>query len=1565
MANRESLEEAQWKIWQGIKLKQQGDLEKAIGYYRRAIEVDPKSPELRLLLASALKQKRQIDLAKQSSQQNSNNLTQANSLLSGMEKEVGIILKNDNPAEISLQKSLTILPSINSTSVVSLSEKQSKIAELYLRQADIYTEQKQWQKAIAASQNAIALQPQLAEAYKIWGNALQKLGQEGEAIGCYTKALEIQPDMAQVYASVGSLFAKQQKWTKAIEYLQTSLAYNPQLAGAYRNLAKIWEGLGEAEKAWSCLFKALDLEPELMSQQQYFEFANDLLQQKEFERAIALYKYAISVDENFQEAYLKLASVLKQLNRHEEAQFYYQKSLAINNRLKNGQDDEFKPISKFLGSAKKKSDNLANSKQVISVSQSILAAKETQQKLLPSQTQLKLESEVKSPPNSVTRELNIGQKYLEKQQWNEAITHYQTLTRSHPNLGVAYESLAHAYRQVGRKSEAVRAYYMFCSLEPELVSGQKHLDLGNLLLRKNRIKEAISCYKRAIKVKPELLEAYLNLGKALVELKDYRGAFSCYQKLLERNKDNEAVFFLLGQISAKLENWDSVINCCRQAIKLKPDYWEAYHNLGDAYLKQQNFAAAVRALSEAVKINPQSFWSYQNLGDAYIKLENWREAVNVYQSAIAIKNDFMWSHYNLAQAYSKLFEWQKAIAAYREAIALQDDFAEAYAHLANALVREEKWTEAIDYYETAIKLDPRIDVTIYRNLKEAQDRHQEIIEPALVTAKWSYENVERLQPPQTLPDGSPWPKISIVTPSYNQGEFIEETILSVINQNYPNVEYILIDGGSRDETMSIVDRYRQHFSYVISETDKGQSNAINKGLAIASGEILTWLNSDDRLAPGALYAVALGFYTSGADAVAGLCQIYRDGVEIEQHLTSCPDGVISLEDILNLENCWLQGKFFYQPEVMFTREIWEKAGGRVDESLYYSMDYEMWARFAAEEATLKVIGHPVAQYRMHEKQKTNVIEKYRPELLEVRESLVKRFNVFKSDSASTRQKRSLKIAVLNDTGDLGGAGIAQQRINQALMLAGHRVVSVAGTLDWSLTPVDCTVEDVTEVIAEIDPDLLILGNLHNFKAPLDILEKLSSQYPTVFVMHDQWLLTGRCGYTKDCENYNHLCDSHCPTWEQYPSLAPEKIKEAFTRKQSLLNDNSNLAVLCDSKWLREWSRYAYLNQTSWKNYIAPETKFQHLYYGLDLQTFHPHDKVDARRRLDLPEDKFIILTGSQSLEDERKGFKYLLKALEITELEDILVLCFGHDFESTSLNIQSIGYIENKALLARYYSAANLFISPALEEAFGQTFIEAAACGTPAVGFGVGGIREAISDRITGRIVKQKNPEALAEMILELYSDREQLELLSHSAPLQIANNFSLASSYHSIINALDNNGLLSDLEMSPVSKFIPGELPQIEYVSIKGANTISTSNTAQLPQVREITMDTLQGSGWFPAEKVNGVWVRWMEKLGAILVEPIDLLSSLQIEIAIVTAVDLRLLEEIEVKINGNPIKTAVNCDRDGFVCRGDFPANLLTVGMSFLVSIEVLLLKQLSVNDSRKGSLLVRSLLVKSLVT
>ncbi|MBT8101021.1 MAG: glycosyltransferase [Gammaproteobacteria bacterium] len=186
-----------------------------------------------------------------------------------------------------------------------------------------------------------------------------------------------------------------------------------------------------------------------------------------------------------------------------------------------------------------------------------------------------------------------------------------------------------------------------------------------------------------------------------------------------------------------------------------------------------------------------------------------------------------------------------------------------------------------------------------------------------------------------------WPKISVVTPSYNQGAFLERTIRSVLDQNYPDLDYIVIDGGSADQSVDIIRRHAQDLSYWVSEEDRGQSHAINKGLERANGELLTWLNSDDMLEPGALAAVAEAYRKNpeaGAFVGHGAKVNRRGHVEYYKKPSD-----LSFEGMCQ----WMDGRNFMQPSCFFTRDAWNTAGP-LDEDIHIALDVDLWLRMVKQ-----------------------------------------------------------------------------------------------------------------------------------------------------------------------------------------------------------------------------------------------------------------------------------------------------------------------------------------------------------------------------------------------------------------------------------------------------------------------------------------------------------------------------------------------------------------------------------------------------------------------------------------
>jgi len=187
----------------------------------------------------------------------------------------------------------------------------------------------------------------------------------------------------------------------------------------------------------------------------------------------------------------------------------------------------------------------------------------------------------------------------------------------------------------------------------------------------------------------------------------------------------------------------------------------------------------------------------------------------------------------------------------------------------------------------------------------------------------------------TTPNGQPWPTISVVTPSFNQGRFIEAAIRSVLLQGYPNVEFFVIDGGSTDNTVEVIKKYEHCLSDWVSERDKGQADAVNKGWARSRGLILAWLNSDDVYAPGAFSAVARAW----CESHRGPGMVYGDALSTDIFLQPYKKKCM---DHYSLRTMFL-GKRMPQPAVFITKTLFSRLGA-LNEALFYSLDFEYFLR---------------------------------------------------------------------------------------------------------------------------------------------------------------------------------------------------------------------------------------------------------------------------------------------------------------------------------------------------------------------------------------------------------------------------------------------------------------------------------------------------------------------------------------------------------------------------------------------------------------------------------------------
>lgn len=208
-------------------------------------------------------------------------------------------------------------------------------------------------------------------------------------------------------------------------------------------------------------------------------------------------------------------------------------------------------------------------------------------------------------------------------------------------------------------------------------------------------------------------------------------------------------------------------------------------------------------------------------------------------------------------------------------------------------------------------------------------------------------------------------KISIVTPSFNQAQYLEATMRSVLEQQYPELEYVVIDAGSSDGSVDVIRRYEDRLAYWVSEPDRGHADGLNKGFAHTSGEVMAWINSSDAYYPWTLRTVAQIFNdVPEAQWITGMPTALSEGVEPKLVYESA----WNLYDFLSGNYHWVQ-----QESVFWRRSLWETAGGALDVTARYACDFELWCRFM-EHAPLYHVPTILGGYRYHDERRGREVE---------------------------------------------------------------------------------------------------------------------------------------------------------------------------------------------------------------------------------------------------------------------------------------------------------------------------------------------------------------------------------------------------------------------------------------------------------------------------------------------------------------------------------------------------------------------------------------------------------------
>lgn len=385
----------------------------------------------------------------------------------------------------------------------------------------------------------------------------------------------------------------------------------------------------------------------------------------------------------------------------------------------------------------------------------------------------------------------------------------------------------------------------------------------------------------------------------------------------------------------------------------------------------------------------------------------------------------------------------------------------------------------------------------------------------------------------------------------------------------------------------------------------------------------------------------------------------------------------------------------------------------------------------------------------------------------------------------------MKVVIISDKYRSGGAAIAAYRIAEGYKLMGAHVVHIVGFNDRLERTVidigkirfgrkryraDININSKGPLLKEIiqkfysirildetkkqRPDIIHLHNIHGLLPNPSLITNLDRLgIPVVWTLHDMWAFTGHCAYSLDCEKYkDNACDRLCPRPNEFPPLKKKYIKKEFEKRKRIYAKAMNLHIVTPSKWLAEAAKQS----------IGGSIGISVIANGIDYEYYRPIEKKSAKKALGLSPDKQYVLSVCQSLREVRKGWHYLEKALGLIDSAKFELLACGAgplaDDNSFGMPVHNIGFIENEPMLRIVYSAADLFVIPSIAENLPNVIIESISCGTPCLGFNVGGIPEIIRDGVTGYIAESKNIYDLAAKILYVIDmDKDEYEQLSKS----------------------------------------------------------------------------------------------------------------------------------------------------------------------------------------------------------
>ncbi len=380
----------------------------------------------------------------------------------------------------------------------------------------------------------------------------------------------------------------------------------------------------------------------------------------------------------------------------------------------------------------------------------------------------------------------------------------------------------------------------------------------------------------------------------------------------------------------------------------------------------------------------------------------------------------------------------------------------------------------------------------------------------------------------------------------------------------------------------------------------------------------------------------------------------------------------------------------------------------------------------------------------------------------------------------------MHILMLSDNETRGGAAVGASNLAIGLTQIGVKVTRLVNRADgknhaWQTVPLKLshqhrfmlrvmekfspkiatifdtylTKKRLNKLLVELKPDIINVHNLHGANWSPALIETCLNYAPTVWTLHDMWSFTGRCAYSYDCQKFISGCDDTCPTWHERPALHPKRINAAWQLRQKIFAKYPDLVAACPSRWLAKTAK-----QGMWHRH-----RVEVISHNLPLDVYIPLERDLARHALGIETSMPVGLVVAHDLMERRKGINYLIEALsKINQPMTVVTLGQGKLLiENKNIHLHALGYIDHERSKVLAYNSADFLIHAAPVDNLPSVVLESIVCGTPVVGFPIGGMIDMVRPNQTGWLADKVDGQSLAMTIERAITDVRQNRILRQS----------------------------------------------------------------------------------------------------------------------------------------------------------------------------------------------------------